>query len=355
MFRSRPIVGGSRRARHLATILVTLTAGAAIAGAVPGSVRAATPAPTPRLTAPTETRTVRGVTFTLTPYTLHPWPSPTGFFMPTLGSVPLHPTGPVTTTLRDATGVRVVIHNGKVYNMPVAQAQDGLHWLARYRSDGTPAALTLALREGRRLIATRRGSRTTGGAWWFPYLFPFEEYGTVKYLDRPPWYSGMAQGEALDLFTELYVVTKAPMWKQAAQHTFTSFLYPLRAGQSPTARPWVDRTVGRSLWIEEFPLPNPNDDTINGFGFALLGLTDYARTFHDSQAQLIAEGGLATWLHAIPKVRHPGGVMGYSLSHPMDRSPGYHRIVTGQLSFLGAITGNAQFGALARVLSDDFH
>lgn len=165
----------------------------------------------------------------------------------------------------------------------------------------------------------------------------------------------MSQGEAVDLFSQLYVITKSAMWKQAAQHAFASFRYPLRAGQSAVSRPWVDRVVGRSLWIEEYPLPNPNDDTINGFGFALLGLTDYVRTVHDSGAQLIADGGLATWLHAIPKVRHPGSVMGYSLSHPTDRSTGYHRIVTAQLDFLGGVTGNPEFAALASVLYDDFH
>ena len=353
MDRSRRAVGPDRRAHRLATILIALTASVAIAGAAPRA--GAAPPPTPTLARPTEVRTLRGVTFGLTPYTFAAWPNALGFFAPTLGTVPLHPTGPVATTLRDSTGVRVVIHNGKTYNMPVAQAQDGMHWLARYGSDGTPAALTLAMREGRRLIATHRTSRATGSAWWFPYLFPFNEYGQARYLDRPPWYSGMSQGEAVDLFSQLYVVTKSAMWKQAAQHAFASFLYPLRPGQPATSRPWVDHVVGRSLWIEEYPLPNPNDHTINGFGFALLGLTDYARTFHDSQAQLIAEGGLATWLHAIPKVRHPGGVMGYSLSHPTDRSTGYHRTVTAQLKFLGGVTGNPDFAALASVLYDDFH
>jgi len=298
------------------------------------------------------------MTFVLTPYVFGPWPNPIGFFQPTLGPVRLRYSMPSSlsgSSPRDATGVRVVLHQGRVYNMPVAQAQDGLGLLARYRTDRGSAALTLALREGARLIATHRTSRSTGSAWWFPYLFPFQEYGDRKLIDRPPWYSGMAQGEAVDLFTQLYVITKAPKWRLAAQHAFASFLYPLRAGQSTTARPWVDRVIGRNLWIEEFPLPNPNDDTINGFGFALIGLTDYARAFHDSQAQLIADGGLATWLRAIPKVRFPGGVMGYSLSHRNDRSKAYHHAVVYQLEFLGAVTSDPRFGALAGVLYDDFH
>jgi hypothetical protein len=330
---------------------------AAVAAAVclAPMVASAAPLPTPALAPPTQTRTMRGVTFTLTPYTFGAWPNPLGYFLPIAGPVPLHPSGPITQTLRDATGVRIVVRNHHVYNMPVAQAQDGMGSLARYRSDGTPAALTLAKREGYRLIATHRTSPSTGTAWWFPYLFGFKEYGETAYLNRPPWYSGMAQGEATDLFTQLSVITRAPVWRHAAQHAFASFLYPLRTGESARRRPWVDRVIGRSLWVEEFPLPHPNDNTINGFGFALLGLTDYARTFGDPQARLIADGGLTAWIHAIPKVRHAGGVMGYSFSHPWDLSKGYHQTVTTQLSFLGGVTRSAEYTAMSAVLYADVH
>jgi hypothetical protein len=297
------------------------------------------------------------MTFALTPYVFGPGLA-AGFWSPTVGTVKLH--YPVPSSLagdapRDASGVRVVVKHGVVYNQPVTQAQDGLHLLQRYRSRGGAVFLTLAQREGQRLINTHRTSRLTGTAWWMPYLFTFEAYGEKRYTQPPPWYSGMAQGLAVDLFTQLYAITGAPKWRVAAEYTFQSFLFPLEKGQSPTSHPWVDRVVGSSLWIEEYPTPNPNDDTINGFGFALVGLTDYAREFHDHRAQLVAEAGLATWLHATPKVRHPGGVMGYSLSHPLDRSKKYHLIVVHQLNFLGAVTGDGQFGALANVFYDDFH
>ena len=350
--------GPDRPSRHAGILLIVLLLALSLWAAACGVGSAATPQPTPRLAPPTQVRTLRGMTFALTPYVFGAWPNPHGFFGPTVGPVRLHysiPSSLAGNSPRDSTGVRVVVHHGKIYNMPVAQAQDGLELLARHRIGGGSVFLTLALREGQRLIDTHRTSPSTGSAWWFPYLFPFEEYGDRRLVARPPWYSGMAQGEVLDLFTQLYGITKAPKWRVAAAHVFASFLFPLRAGQATIAHPWVDRVIGRNLWIEEFPMPNPNDDTINGFGFALIGLTDYARAFHDKHAQLLAEAGLATWLHAIPRVRHPGGVMGYSRSHRMDRSSGYHRIVISQLRFLGAVTGDRQFGALATVFFDDFH
>jgi hypothetical protein len=344
----------ARSPRRPSRLLAGLAATAAAACLAP-TVVAATPLPTPSLAPPAQARTVGGVTFTLNPYTFGAWPNPLGYFQAMTGPVPLHPIGRITQTQRDATGVRIVVRGRHVYNMPVAQAQDGMGWLARFRSDGTPAALTLAKREGYRLIATHRTSPATGTAWWFPYPFAFREYGETAYLNRPPWYSGMAQGEVTDLFTQLYAITHAPVWRHAAQHACASFLSPLRTGESARRRPWVDRAIGRSLWIEEFPLPHPNDNTINGFGFALIGLADYARTFGGAQARLVADGGLTTWIHAIPKVRQPGGVMGYSFSHPGDLSKGYHQIVTTQLSFLGGITGNAEYNAMSAVLYADFH
>jgi hypothetical protein len=47
--------------------------------------------------------------------------------------------------------------------------------------------------------------------------------------------------------------------------------------------------------------------------------------------------------------------MGYSLSHRMDRSRGYHQTVVSQLRFLETVAGDRQFGALAAVFFDDFH
>jgi len=43
---------------------------------------------------------------------------------------------------------------------------------------------------------------------------------------RAPWYSGMAQGLAISLFSRLSVVTGEARWRQAATATFDSLLIP---------------------------------------------------------------------------------------------------------------------------------
>lgn len=292
--------------------------------------------------------TLAGLTFHRTAYTFGAWPQGDNlYYVP--GYSP-------TAGLRDEWGVRMYkASDGTLYNHPVLQAQDALALVARYQHDHTANLLTIAETEARRLIAIHTTQAFTGQAWWYPYTFDFQEYGEKANTARAPWFSGMAQGEALRLFTELYEVTHETRWQDAAQHTFQSFMYPLLPKEDVHEHPWVWRVDNDGwLWIEEYPTPNINDNTINGFGFALYGIIEYARTFHDAQAVMLAQGGLTTFAHAIPLVRHPGGVSSYSLSHMKDLSAKYHLIVTHQLRLFAGVTGDKELATLANDFTLDY-
>lgn len=250
---------------------------------------------------------------------------------------------------RDKYGICMVDIHYKFYNQPVTQAQDGLYSLAEYANGGSSTYLTRAEAEANRILSYKTGYK---GAWWFPYKFNFEEYGQKQYTAVAPWYSGMAQGEILDLFTKLYIVTGTASWATDARETFTSFLDPRTA--TTGKEPWVDIVNTGYLWIEEYPTPNLADDTINGADFAIWGLVDYATEFRNADAHTLASGALTTMLHAIPKVLHPGWMVGYSVSHPTDDITTYHAIVTEQFVTFAEITGNSAFANVALELSTDF-
>jgi hypothetical protein len=257
---------------------------------------------------------------------------------------------------RDASGIRVYVANGKAYDDPVVQAQDGLFALVRYSANKQAVDLALALQEAQHLLSYHTTNAATGDAWWYPYPFDFSEYSDSQETAIAPWYSGMAQGEALDLFTRLYTRTGDQQWATAAAHTFTSFLYPLKAGESLTARPWSVQVESNGyLWIEEYPTPNAQDDTINGFGFALFGLIEYARLTKDARAVDLADAGLTTYLYGATKVRNPGGISSYSVSHPEAKHSGYHIVVTRQLALFAAVTKDARFDTLAKEFFKDYH
>jgi len=313
--------------------------------------------PTPLITTRSTTRaSLDGTPFTIAPEQLLPPPTPEGFFGPSAGPFPTRCTPPESLAPpapRNGSCARVVLINGKAFNHPVAQALDGLGAISAYRSDDDPSARALAEIEGDQLIDTHTVSAGTGGAWWYPYDFTFALNGGA--IARAPWYSGMAEGLALDLFTQLYQATGNAKWQSAARHTFASFVFPRSPGRSATPHPWITDIIGGSLWIQEYPTPNPTNDTINGFGYALVGIIDYAQTFDSQQAKLLAEAGLDTWVRAAALARNPGGVMSYSLSVRADRSVHYHLVVTSQLQYFAAITGDPRFSALATLLYNDYH
>lgn len=234
--------------------------------------------------------------------------------------------------------------NGKLVDQPVTQAQVGLWEVAIYLKTHSSTNLDLALVEARHLVKIHHTNSATGLSWWFPYPFTYEEENDPKAIAYAPWYSGLAQGMVLDLFTQLYTVTSDTYWKTAADDTFASFLYPWRPGVSVSAHPWVTQVDKLGyFWIEEYPKPNPNDDTINGLGFAIYGLIEYYRAFHSSQVLLLTQATLTTFLHGTQLARHPGGIASYSLSHPNLRPAHYHLIVYAQLRIFGSVTSNTGF------------
>ena len=247
---------------------------------------------------------------------------------------------------RDASGVRIIYVNGHAYNHPAIQAQDGLWALGTYTTTHSAAALTLAEKEGKRLIATHVLS---DGAWWEPYRYDFTLYADPRDVARAPWYSGLAQAQTLDLFTRLYAVTHEAVWASAARNIFASFLVLQHAGS-----PWITRVDAHGyLWIEEYPTPRADDDTVNGLMFAALGLASYILAFQDARALRLFDGATATIYYALARIRRPGGMMRYSLSRANLAGP-FHSIVEALCRNLASLAGDKRFALWAARFQHDY-
>ena len=317
-----------------------------LAGIVTGC---ATPATTATHSSPTPSPTAAPtpldlLTFHTAVYHLGAWSNANG-------PMPHAKTGP-----RDGTGVRMTDVKGVLYNSPVIQAQDGAGALLQYGTSKDMTYLDLAKKDAQRLIDTHVTNAVTKDAWWFPYPFDYALYGDPTDTTIGPWYSGMAQGEAVYLFTRLYEITGDTAWKTAAIHAFHSLLYPLKAGEAPRSRPWATLVDSKGYyWIEEWTTPKPEDDTINGFGFATYGVIEYLREFHDPEATRVADAALTTYIYGVQHVRHPGGPSSYSLSHMDKLYTGYHGVVTSQLAVFAHVTGDPQFKTLYQEFYQDYH
>jgi hypothetical protein len=325
----------------LATLVaaILLTGCAALGAPLSAPARPTTPTPV-SLPLPAPLFPPLGFRFHTTGYTLRPWPQQ-------LDPYRVLPPENENFT-RDAQGVPVLVVYGRTYDHPVVQAQDGLNALDRYRAGGGTAALATALADAQRLVATHIN---WAGAWWLPYRMDFVMYHNPALTQRAPWFSAMAQGEALNLFTQLWLVTVDEDWRTAADATFASFLHPAPAGAAQV--PWVVNVDAAGyLWPQEFAGPHA-DDTINGANFATFGLVRYALATGDPRARLLADGAMTTMLHYIPAVERPGQVSGYSVWHLVQLIT-YHVIVTHQLELLFIITGDKRFAAWAARFAEDY-
>lgn len=248
----------------------------------------------------------------------------------------------------DASDLRVyrIRGTGVAADHPVVYAQYGISALLEYERTGQQVWLDRAERQAEGLIAMRAVS---GDAWWFPYGFAWTYYDRTL---AAPWWSAMAQGQALSLFTRLAQASDDTRWERAAQSTWRSFLQ----GRS-TSHPWSSVIIDGSLYLEEYAGGQPPLQVLNGQLFAAFGLYDYWRWTGDAEVARLLDGSLTTVLEMMPKIRVPGGVSVYcAQSNYCERwhHEKYHVIHSWQLDTAARLTGDARFAEWAAQLRSDW-
>lgn len=238
----------------------------------------------------------------------------------------------------DAEGIVISKYQCKVYYNPVTIIEKTIYFLNK-------KMLKEAEKFAQKLIDI---SQDFNGAIFFPYNFDFYLHGIKKEKMAAPWYSGMAQGQALTVFTRLYKITKNQKYLTIAQRIFQSFkcFYD-------SSDPWICYLENKYLWIEEYPMEKPGH-TLNGFIYALFGLYEYWLLADDSDCRDILLGGLTTIKENISKFRQAGGISLYCLKHRR-KSVHYHEVHTSQLKKLYQITGDMYFKEMAEKLYKDYH
>jgi D-glucuronyl C5-epimerase C-terminus len=279
-------------------------------------------------------------TFRRTAYAMHSLPE--NMLPYRLGS----PIPRVDTGVKDAAGVRMYKVGNKLYNHPVAQAGYGLDNLESYVLSNDAFYLTRAKAQAERLMTE---ARNYNGGWFIRYPFTFDLHGMASERLYAPWFSGMAQGQALSLFVRLYEVTKEPKYKNAADGVYATFLLP--KGKSNPWSVFVD-TSG-NLWFEEYAGPHP-DKTYNGHIFAAWGVWDYWRITQEPTAKTLFQGGLTTIAENFhPHMRTPNWRSKYCKAHPQVDSDKYHYLHSSLLYKTYMMTQNYGFARYADVLVQD--
>jgi D-glucuronyl C5-epimerase C-terminus len=250
--------------------------------------------------------------------------------------------------LTDVYGVRIVVINGVTYQHPTEQAQLALNLLNSYRLNHDPRYLARAILNAQRLVDDRIPS---GAAWFFPYGFDFAVYGDAALTLHAPWYSALAQAQALSAFVRLSNLTGDPAWRAAADATFASLLVV-----PSTDQPWVSWIDGDGyLWMEEYPrLPvDVSERVLNGTIFAIFGIYDYLRLTNDPDAAALFDGEVATVEHYFPQWRVAGHPAYYSLGHLIQNAH-YHPVVVAEFRCLAKLTGRHEESSMAYWLYQDY-
>jgi hypothetical protein len=192
-----------------------------------------------------------------------------------------------------------------------------------------------------------------GDALFLPYQFDFWLHSRHKDTEHmiSPWYSGMAQGVGLTLFSRLYGVTGNPKYLGVSQQLLNS-LY-IRTGGVP----WVTlRDDAGYFWIEEYPLAKGQSDrTLNGFLFAIYGLYNYLWNTGNEDAYPFIVDAIETVKHYLPEYRNPGGISHYCLKHKDIMDAPYHMVCTDQLSRLHKYSGDDVLGKYAALFKADYY
>ncbi|WP_203136300.1 D-glucuronyl C5-epimerase family protein [Microbacterium sp. JZ31] len=169
------------------------------------------------------------------------------------------------TNTYDDEGVSVRVVGGEEFDHPVLQAQFMLTRLSSYGHNGDPEYLARIIAHAERLIDNAVIARD---AMYLPYPFDWALHGDRSDMMIAPWYSAMAQGQALSAFVRLYEATGNERYRTVADQLFASFKN-LRAAGSP----WTVNVDDEGyLWFEEYAKDPGADRSVNGHIFAIYGV-----------------------------------------------------------------------------------
>jgi hypothetical protein len=238
--------------------------------------------------------------------------------------------------------------SGKEVFQPVTTAQWAMGSHTHHLTTGLGVWLDLAKASAQKLLDGRVES---GDAYFFPHDFNWQGHAGEEL--KAPWYSGMAQGEALSVFVQMAAeFPNEPRWRAAADAVFASLLVPWS-----DTEPSVTHVVDGFLWFEEYACPNPYQ-VLNGHIFALFGVYEYWNATHDPAALELFDGAVTTALHAAELARSPGTGSLYCVNPEICianswRSPTYHPIHIAQFRMLAEMAGEPLFDDWAVAYASD--
>ncbi|XP_022668662.1 D-glucuronyl C5-epimerase-like isoform X2 [Varroa destructor] len=170
----------------------------------------------------------------------------------------------------------------------------------------------------------------------------------------PPWYSAMAQGQAMSLLVRAYLVTRQQVYLQAALRALELFKKSSKDGGVLT------KFADRFSWYEEYPTLK-SSFVLNGFVYSLFGIYDVYKVSNDSVARALFLDGFTSLKHMLPLFDTGTGSV-YDLRHfsipslaPNLARWDYHTTHISQLLYLNTIAQSNVLESTAQRWIDYLH
>lgn len=231
-------------------------------------------------------------------------------------------------------GIPLLNYHGKIgiqYN-PIAVSQYGLGNFNLYKRTKNNTYKKKFIKAADWLINNIEKNKYGINIW--NHKFDWEYFQTLN----APWYSALAQGQAISLLVRAFIETKNDNYFLVANKAFEALIKETNEGGVLH----IDRYG--NWWLEEY-LVEPPSHVLNGFIWALWGVYDYFVVTKEQQASKLYQNCLKTLNENLH--RYDTGYWSlYDLSNNRLRtiaSPFYHSLHIVQLNILYKLTGHNIF------------
>lgn len=232
----------------------------------------------------------------------------------------------------DIFGIPMVHYENNEFYNPVMIAQYGLMNYGFYLHSKNRKYLDLALLAGEWLLNNCNQGRIE---YKFNYMMKCPE--TVI---SAPFISAMSQGQAISLWSRLYLITNDKRWLLHIREVSQVIVSPICAGGTSSQ-------YNNNIWYEEYPSV-PGTHVLNGFLFCLIGLYDGFQVTKDNNLETAFKQGIESLRKMLPLFDN-GYISYYHLGHleytcqNVLISPSYHIIHVLLLETLFSITQIKEF------------
>ena len=234
----------------------------------------------------------------------------------------------------DESGVPIVDYGkfggkyiGKQRN-PVAVSQKAFDYWDGYQNDGDERSKQRFLNCANWLV---ENAISHDNFSLFEYEFPLPQYNMT-----PPWRSGMAQGQGIQVLIRAYNLTGDKKYLDVAERSLKSFFVEVEDGGV------TYKTSTSGYWYEEYADEHgKNSRVLNGMMYSLIGLHEYYERTGSKDAKILFNQGILALKNNLSSYDSGDWTYYNALGKPAIES--YHHIHITQLSLLSTFTNEPIF------------